>query len=600
MNIKDRLRWALISLFLVILCLGGIGTYYLKKLADQSANIIKDNNRTLTYMRAIDKNLDQVLILLEEDSANLAGVETQLDNIKNQIDLQLANITEAGEQQTSNQLLESFKRLKVLFQKEGKPRPGVVLGVISQIKDYTASIYFMNEDTMLMKNRNAQATADRIMLFMAIFCISAILISLFFIYALPLYISKPLETIEDSINEISKGNYNVQIPIKSKDEYGKIASSFNTMTAKLNEFEKSNLSKLLTEQKRMNALINQLDEVVIGLDEDKKIIFINEHGLAVLGMKREQLMHKFAPELASKNELLNNLIQELMIPFLPDEEKVYKPIKIVENGKEKLFSKNIVDIHEKPTGENNTKLKGHVIILSDITAYEEKDKQKTYFISTLSHELKTPVSAINMSANLLKNAKTGNMNEEQLDLLQTIENNNERIKRTINEILDISKIESGTIDVYKEEYDAEKLIDTAIDGVSLFLKDKGLQVTKNVKGVHSLIHVDAHKLVWILNNFLTNAIRYAPEGSALQVKATMEADFVRISVIDEGKGIEKNNQKKLFTKFTQLDIPEQRKGGSGLGLAISKEFIEAMGGKIGLKSESGKGSEFWVECPIAK
>lgn len=599
MNIKDRLRWALVSLFLVIVCLGGIGTYYLKKLADQSANIIKDNNRTLTYMRAIDRGLDQVLILLEEDSSNIDGINVELENIQDQIDQQLANVTETGEQQSSEQLNSSFQRLQTVFKKDGIPSPGTVLGIISQIKDYTYSIYFMNEDSMLRKNRDAQATADRIMLFMAIFSLSAITIGLVFIYGLPIYISKPLEIIEKSITEIAKGNYNVQIPITTKDEYGKIASSFNTMTAKLNEFEKSNLSKLLTEQKRMNALINQLDEVVIGLDEDKRIIFINKHGLNVLGLKRENIHHQYAPELASKNELLNNLIKELMIPFLPDEEKVFKPVKIVENGKEKLFSKNIVDIYEKPTGEQKKRLKGHMIILTDITEYEEKDKRKTHFISTLSHELKTPVSAINMSANLLRNNKTGTMNAEQLELLQTIENNNERIKRTINEILDLSKIESGAIEVYKEACDTEQLIDKAIDGVALFLEDKKLKLNKDVKGVHSLINVDAHKVVWILNNFLTNAIRYAPTGTEIKVNASMHEGAVKISVTDKGKGIAYKDQAKLFKKFTQLDLPKHRKEGTGLGLAISKEFIEAMGGKIGLNSEVGVGSEFWIECPVA-
>ena len=189
------------------------------------------------------------------------------------------------------------------------------------------------------------------------------------------------------------------------------------------------------------------------------------------------------------------------------------------------------------------------------------------------------------------------MNEEQLNLLQTIDNNNERIKRTINEILDISKIESGTIDVYKEPYDTENLIDTAIDGVALFVKDKDLKIKKDIKGLHSLINVDAHKLVWILNNFLTNAIRYAPLGSDIKVSAEMNNGYVKISVADRGKGIEFKDQQKLFKKFTQL---ERRKEGTGLGLAISKEFIEAMGGKIGLKSEVGTGSEFWVECPIAR
>jgi signal transduction histidine kinase len=270
----------------------------------------------------------------------------------------------------------------------------------------------------------------------------------------------------------------------------------------------------------------------------------------------------------------------------------------VENDQQKLFAKQLVDVVDEPTGESRRVLIGHVVMLTDITEFAERDEAKTHFMATLSHELKTPTAAIQMSAGLLQNTKIGALNEEQASLLTTIRENNERMQHIIREILDLSKIESGAIDVSRVAVDPVQLIDKAIEGIKLFLNDKHLQIEKIIASPLGLVRVDPHKTVWVLNNFLTNAIRYAPENSHIIIGAQQDNGQIKIKVQDQGPGISISNQQRIFEKFSR--IQDEQSEGTGLGLAISKEFVKAMYGQIGVQSEEGQGSIFWISFPIIK
>lgn len=604
MKVKHKLSLSLAFLFAVIILLSSTGVYYLSQLAADSAAILKDNNRTLNYMRNIDKAVDQIQSEIISGNNVEAELTPYLKTLNENIKLQQENITEPAEQNITDKLEANLNRLTQILEGPGLDSirrdsySNNLLPVIQEIKSITDDIYLINEKTMIRKNEQANATADKTVLYMGIVGSASVLIGLMLLFWLPEYISKPLATFNKAIGEIARGNYKQTISGESKDEFGELAVSFNTMAAKLDEYENSSLAKILKEQKRLNALINQLDEVVLGLDESKRVIFANEHCLQLLNLPKSEVINKYAPDLAIKSPLMSNLIQELMMGYSSKGVKNYQPVKIVENNRDKLYSKNVIDVVTKPTGEDRKILVGHVVLLTDITDFAEKDKAKTHFMATLSHELKTPVAAIDMSAKLMRNPKSGELSENQEELLATIESNNERIRRMINEVLDVSKIESGSIDVNMVEISAEELIDSAIDGVRLFLEEKNLKITKNIKGVHSFIKVDEHKTVWVLNNFLTNAIRYAPEGSIVNVKAEMVANRLKISVSDQGKGIDAGDHQKIFLKFNRISKTE--KGGTGLGLAISKEFVEAMGGKIGVKSSIGEGASFWITFPIGE
>lgn len=590
MKIKNKILVSFGFLFLMLLTLGIVGSYYVNQLGKDAAEILKENNRTLIYMQHIDNNLDMLLqdILTESDSLN----QNYINNIEENLELQKANITEVGEKPFTGQLEDSFSKLLVALNRDAKNIPEYIF----EVKKITGQIYEINQEKILARNEEVTRTAEEVYLYITSISFSAIVIGFFFTIGMPRYLVKPIRKFNEAIQEISYGHYETRVDILQQDEFGQLASSFNMMSAKLEEFENSSYSKILFEKKRLDSIINQLNEAILGLDENKKVIFANQRMLSLLGLTEKQVSGKYAPDISVNNSLMHTLLGPVMMgggKYEHDD----TPLKITEGKSEKLFSKEYRDVIISPTAQERKILIGHVILLHDVTNFAVKDKAKTHFIATLSHELKTPVAAIEMGTDLLNDQRTGALNHEQKDWLHTIDNNNQRIKRIINEILELAQIESGVINIKKEKPSIEGLLQTSVNGVSPFLKKKELSITiDNDLGEAKLI-ADEQKLTWILNNFLTNAIRYAPKKSTIHLNARKTGEMVRISVKDSGKGLTSRQKEHLFTPFYQHK--NNTSESTGLGLVISKEFVEAMGGSIGVISAEGSGAEFWVKLNLA-
>ncbi|MEK6481026.1 ATP-binding protein [Catalinimonas sp. 4WD22] len=605
MKIRTKLTLIFAAVFLVLLAVGGLGSYYLRWLAQDTEAIIQDNYRTLTYMHALDNTLDELLGQLNASPTNETRkqVNTLLEEGRARLDLQQENITEMGENSLTSNLIRKYEQLqdRLTSNTTEIARTAIrseLVPLILDIKDQAAQIYEVNEDALLKENEQAVETAHKVVLYMTILVGCTCVLGIFFTVGFPKVLTRPIKDFIWAVREVSLGNYQTKVPHNRYDELGDLARAFNSMAAKLQEYKVTNVSSLLFEKKRLDAVIDQMHEATLGLDENKFIIFVNNRMLNLLNMNREKIIGKYAPDIAVKNDLLKSLIRELMIGVDEWEEQEFTSIKAVENDQQKLFAKQVVDVVDEPTGESRRVLIGHVVMLTDITEFAERDEAKTHFMATLSHELKTPTAAIQMSADLLQNTKIGALNEEQASLLTTIRENNERMQHIIREILDLSKIESGAIDVSRVAVDPVQLIDKAIEGVKLFLNDKHLQIEKIIASPLGLVRVDPHKTVWVLNNFLTNAIRYAPENSHIIIGAQQDNGHIKIKVQDQGPGISPSNQQRIFEKFSR--IQDEQSEGTGLGLAISKEFVKAMYGQIGVQSEEGQGSIFWISFPIIK
>lgn len=589
MKIKTKLLFSFGILMTVVLLLGFLGSYFTLTLRNDAATILKNNSLSLRYMHKAHKELDELSKKIE--TGKITHLETNLQELEQLLKKEKTNLTEPGERQLAQNLETELNNLENALK---SPSLENAIPYIYKSKEIISNIYELNESRIFEKNEKVIANATNVFWFMFILSISIGILAVVFTYKMPVYLTRPFQKFKYAIDQISRGVYAIDLQVNRKDEFGDLANSFKLMATRLKEFEQSNYSKILFEKKRLDTIIDQLSEAVLGLDENKHVLFANKKMLSLLNMDNKEMEGAFASDIAKHNKLMENLIREIMVGTDSGSYEGLSPVAITMVNKEQLFSKKIVDVTLSPTGQERKLLAGHVIILSDVTDFVDREKAKTHFIATLSHELKTPVAAIEMSVKLLHNIKSGELTKNQNELIRTIENNNLRIQRSINEVLDMSKIESGNIDVILSEEDVENLVGKAIDGVRLFLNDKNLTINKSIQPYLPKIKVDAHKTVWILNNFLTNAIRYAPINSVIEIKVETEESGVKISVTDSGPGIAHQHQRKIFQKFTRL--VQSDTSGTGLGLPISKEFIEAMGGEIGVISKEGQGATFWIEC----
>lgn len=571
MKIKTKLNLGVGLLFLLIIILSLLSIFYIYSIKKDTQNILKANYETLEYSR-------NMLLALDEMNTNKTqSIQVFQDNLKKQI----KNITEVGEDEATFKLRDNFN-----FLKTNQPNDSIK----SQIHQNIFEIMKLNMDAIKLKSDVAKKTSETANFWVIIIGTLCFLIAFNLLVNLPNNIANPIKELTSSIQEIANKNYSERVHFLDHNEYGDLARSFNTMAEKLQEYHSSNLYKLSFEKKRLETLINNMHDPIIGLDNQDIILFVNDEALKIIGLKLKDVIGKSASTLALENDLIRSLLNNKN-----GFQKAF-PIKIFADGKESYFEKETVNITITPTGEDKTIDIGDVIILRNITIFKELDFAKTNFIATVSHELKTPISSIKLSLQLLEKEQTGTTNDEQKQLIESIKDDSQRLLKITGELLDISQLETGNIRLNIEKSNPYKIINYAVDAVKIQAEQKQIELIIETQKDVPEITADSEKTGWVLINFLTNAIRYSSENSKVIVRLIHESNQVVFQVLDSGKGIDKRYKSKIFDKYFQ--IPSNNKSGTGLGLAISKEFIEAQNGIIGVESELGFGSTFYFKLNI--
>ena len=560
-SVTSKIRLGTLFLFTLLILTGGAGIYYTSTLKNEARAVLKDNYESLAFCQTMQQQLDSLDLQPKES----------IEKFEQALIGQEHNITEPGEQEATQALRLHFNALKT------KPDSRENLRLI---ETELQKILHVNMYAINSKNEKAQTTAENALTFIISIVAILFLIAFTFSVNFPSIVTDPIKRLSEAIKEITNKNYKYRVRIENRDEFGKLADAFNGMAERLEYFESSNLNKLMFEKSRAEAVINSLKDASIGIDKNNMILFANQQALQLLGLSSNKIVGRQVAEVVKNNDLFQFLINNDSLA----------PFKIVIENRENYFVKENIEVSQ---GEGNSK----VIVLRNITSFKELDVAKTNFIATISHELKTPLAASDFSLKLLEDPRIGPLSEEQRELIQHLKQDNQRILKIISELLNMSQVETGKIELDVQLVNPYLIINHAIETVAASAKEKNIEIKTTTQSDLPLIKADAEKTTWVLNNFLTNAIKYASEGSEIRIVATDTTGSVQISVQDNGPGIAKEYQSRLFERYFQ--VPGSKAKGSGLGLAISKEFITAQKGKIWVDSTIGQGSTFSFSLPSA-
>ncbi|UAY52327.1 HAMP domain-containing sensor histidine kinase [Ferruginibacter albus] len=556
MRLKNKLRLAFGFLFLVILCFGIAGIYYITQFSSDADKILKNNYETLVY----DNNMLKVLNDISKDSS-------ALNTFENNLQRQEKNVTEQGEGEFTKQLRQNFESLK---------KDPSNLSYRSNIIQAIQSINNINQVAIMRKNHATHEDSQEAIVWLTSMFVILTLIAFTLVVNFPGAVANPIRALSEGIKAIAQKNYQKRIHLEQKDEFGDLANAFNIMAEKLDEFENSNLAKLKFEKKRIETIINQMKDGIVGLDAKKNILFLNEVAAKILGLKEEQIINKYAPDVALQNDLMRTLLQQ---------QTNKKELKIYADNKESYFNKDTFNVLDG--GE----IIGQVIVLRNITPFHELNEAKTNFIATVSHELKTPISSIKMSAQLLSDDRIGALSDEQKELIGSVREDADRLLKITGELLNMTQVETGNIQLKFQPVFPEKILEHAIQAIKFQSQQKSIELKTTIQSDLPAINVDEEKTTWVLINFLTNAIKYSSENSTIEINLYKQTDAVEFAVKDHGRGIEKKYLPKIFDRYFKVPGTGE-KSGTGLGLAISKEFIEAQHGIIWVKSVINEGSTF--------
>ena len=567
MKIKTKLTLGVGLLFLMIVLLSIISSVNIYKQKSDTEKILIANYNSLEYA----KNMMLALDKISEDQRQTAV-------FKDNLTLESKNLTENGENDAYLSLRSHFQNFLATPNAETE----------KLIRNDLVEIMRLNMNAIVLKSDTAIATSQNAITWVISLGTICFIIAFTLLFNLPENIARPIRELTESIKQIANKNYHERVHFEGSLEFEDLANSFNSMAEKLEEYQSSSLSKQLMDKKRVEMLIANMHDPVIGLDENNSINFINEEALKISGLVREDILGKSAADIAVNNDLLRELLRNATKDNISD-----SPMKIFADNKESYFEQEIIPISIIPTGESEKKEAGKVILLRNVTAHKELDFAKTNFIATVSHELKTPISSMKMGAQLLKNEKFGLLNEQQKELLKSIEEDGERLLNITGELLNLSQAESGNIRLNIKDCNVADLVKTALSNNLTIAENKEVGLISQFKTTQEeVVKADFDKTVWVLNNFLSNAIKHSKAGQEIIVSTDKIADKVKFSVQDFGEGIDQKYHTKVFERYFQ--IPEDHQNGTGLGLAISKNFIEKQGGQIGVESTLNHGSTFWM------
>ena len=605
-GIRQKLVLGFSGLLLIVAAMGLMTIRQIDALGGAIDVILKQNYRSVIACQDMTEALERIDsgVLFTFSGHYDEGIHTIRENelnFRTALGIELGNITLLGEgrkaQQISSQFTEYIGIIKQVtdsslsLSERQHTYFSTLLPIFHRIKQLSRQVLEMNQSNMNDANNNARymaASAHNTML-AAIF--ASAVVALLFSYLSHRWILMPIKKLIVSAEEIRKGNLELVLDTDSTDEIGKLSESFNEMAVTLRQIRKRDRETLFRTRRATQEVFKVLPTPIAVLDLNGNVEVSTESANQYFGLKpgvnARDLGYEWLTVLlqkalrqgsAAEYRESNGFIQH----FIENREYFFQPMALPVTA-----------------GIESDGFAGTALILKDVTQLHEQLELKCSVISTVSHQLRTPLTSLRMSLHLLLEEHVGLLNEQQEDLLLAARDETERLVHILDDLLDINRIESGKAHL---SFSPVSPFRASIEGSEPFLvaaRDKGVAMINATPESLPEILADSDSLQHVYANLLSNALRFTSPGGRITLSASEDQENIRFTVADTGAGISSEHVEHLFEQFYR--VPGQEvKSGIGLGLSIVKEIIEAHGGKVGAESTSGKGSVFWFTIPVRK
>jgi NtrC-family two-component system sensor histidine kinase KinB len=464
-----------------------------------------------------------------------------------------------------------------------------------KVRETCIKLRDLNEQAMYNSSVQAGEVAKRAIWSTVIVAIGGLVGVLVLSLFLAGRIVKPLYQFMDASRKISSGDYTTQVKVDTNDELGSLGREFNKMVLQLGHYHEMDIDRIITEKNKNEGIISSIDDGLVVFDTDLKVGAINPSARKILnlgfGDSTNLKCADVIPDI-NVNDLIRKTLNEGTVPNnIPDEQRV---LVLKREGKayQYMFSTAL-------TKGKNGEPSGILLLLRDVTRIKEVERLKNDFIMAASHELRTPLTSMGMSIDLLMEHVAPKLPEKERDLIITAHDEVQRMKALVNDLLDLSKIEAGKIDLEIENIPVQTLFENINEVFSNQIEIKNVRLSSEVPAGIPGVRADQNKIIWVLSNLISNALRYVPsEGGHIHLSADNVGQHVHLSVKDNGPGIPLEYQSKIFQKFVKVN--GDRSGGTGLGLTICREIVRALRGTIWVESSPGNGSTFTFTLPVAQ
>ncbi len=464
-----------------------------------------------------------------------------------------------------------------------------IVPLVRQLSTLIHGLKEVNEIAIERTGRTTEQLSSRATWFIVVFTFLAFVFSIGVGRYFTRRIIRPLKETTEKVKQISHGNLEQKLDIRTSDELEELAMEFNRMTGRLAEYEKMNIQRILTEKKKAEAIVSSIPVGIVVLDEKERIVLLNEEAEKIFKSRKERLINCSLKETGMDMDLIHKIMPVSQIKVEDDKQEKHL-IQVEVQGKTRFYTVRRIPF---TMGEQNEA--GTVILFSDVTPFQELDNLRTEFIAALSHEIKTPLTSLNMAIDILLHGVKGPVGSEQKELLEDARADVERLKSFIKELLDLARMESGKYPLVSEKTDMAQIVRQAAQSLQRLAKEKQVAILLQLEKNLPHIYADAHLLTRVVINLVKNAIEHSPLNAKVTIQLIVDRENIHCKVTDEGSGIPQESVENIFNKFVSLG---QKGDGVGLGLSIAREIIRMHNGRIWAENSKDKGSRFHFIIPL--
>jgi len=587
---------------LVGLGLWAIAMFY--RLGGNIDVILRENYRSILAAEKMKEAIERM------DSGLLFAVGGKEERGRRQFDdnrprfeenlrIEQGNITVPGEQEQADELdrqmrgyLVSAERFFSLSPERKKERIDLYFGELeptfNKIRRAADRVLVLNQDNMTAMDLRARNNARNSIRLMIAALLFAVLLSVSAALFTSRKILAPIHAVTEGARAMARGALDQLVPAVSRDELGDLTAAFNDMARTLREYRQAGTARLLRAQKTAQATIDSFPDPVVVVDPVGSVAQANPAARRLLGV----VPSTDPPVPWYPASPLRSLINDVLAgrgDYLPH--SLEQAIALSDGGQERYFLPRVVAIRTDPD-----ELLGAAVALTDVTKFHLVDRLKSDMVSTVSHELKTPLTSVQMAIHLLLEEVVGPLTPKQLELLLAARQDSDRILGMINDLLDLTRIEQGRVKLDLQPQTVSALVEGALDRVRSRAEDAGIAIETRLRGDLPEVMVDHDRIEHVFDNLIVNAIQHTARGGTIRVEAAARGDKVQFAVEDSGEGIPAEQLPRVFEKFYRIPTTRHQ-GGAGLGLAIVREVVLAHGGEIEVQSEAGKGTRFTFTLP---
>ena len=591
MKLRTRLFLGFSALMTVALLGLLLALVSVVQMAQSQEKLIRDNFGVIEVNQKLRQALGNQLLLLVRDKRDNAALDESRDVFRSALVQGASQAPRAEDRQAYREIGDAYGRF--LDQLRAPTAANSTLledNALSQsfnhvrelMVDMQQSAYDQIRDTEIRSRERAQLLAG----LLGLTGIAVLLIGFVTAHSFARRFGDPIEQLSGVADKIGRGDFNIDLPSSPIAELSSLIRRFGLMAQALHDFKQTNVEALVDGQQRLQALLDSIDDGLLIIDRQGRLEHANPVAQRQLAWETEHLGSTVGQALGHPE--LDDAAQQVL-----DDKPLSAPpedLVIEADGERRLLSWRM-----SPVNHHDGRISGAVMVIHDVTDQRTFERVRNEFVLRASHELRTPVTGMQMAFSLLRERTHYPDNSREADLFSTVHEEMQRLVTLINDLLNFSRYQSGQQKLERVPCDPIELLEQARQRFQTAAAQNDISIELELQTPMPNLLLDRQQMERVLDNLLSNALRYTPDGGEIRLLARHHGERVILSVEDNGEGIPYSQQARIFEPFVQIG---RRRGGAGLGLALCKEIAQLHGGRIGVHSRIGHGTIFYIALPI--